>query len=218
MAASGYLQQKPRSPGALAIVLALHAGVLTAVFLAHEELGPRINGSFPRRDYPPARIVDPPPIPQPLPHPRGARERIDKPLTPSAGSEDTTTATFPLQGGGSGAATSDGEGTIVEPPFVPPAAPVIAEPRLDPRFARDVQPPYPPTMQRQEVEGSVTVRVLVGADGRVLRIEAVSIDRDAFLNATRDWALRHWRFTPGTRDGVPVEAWRTMTVRFRLER
>ena len=71
-------------------------------------------------------------------------------------------------------------------------------------------------MQRLGIEGSVTVRVLVGSDGRPLRIEAVKVDQDSFLTATRDWAMKHWRFAPATRDGEPYEEWRTMTVRFTM--
>ncbi len=61
------------------------------------------------------------------------------------------------------------------------------------------------------------MRVLVGADGRVRQVERVSATSDAFFMATESQALRRWRFKPGTRDGVAQEAWRVMTVTFRLE-
>ena len=67
-----------------------------------------------------------------------------------------------------------------------------------------------------DIEGVVTVRVLVGVDGRPLRIEAVKVDHDAFFTATRDWAMRNWKFAPATRDGVAFQEWRTMTVRFEM--
>ncbi len=59
--------------------------------------------------------------------------------------------------------------------------------------------------------------MLIGTDGRVKRAERVSAASDAFWAATERRALDKWRFRPATRDGVPVEAWRTMTVRFELE-
>ncbi|RSU21387.1 hypothetical protein CA223_08115 [Sphingomonas koreensis] len=34
--------------------------------------------------------------------------------------------------------------------------------------------------------------------------------------ATRRQALARWRFKPATRDGVPVEGWKTMTLRFQI--
>lgn len=61
------------------------------------------------------------------------------------------------------------------------------------------------------------MKVLVGIDGRVKAVELVSADDPGFAEATRRQALRHWRFRPATRDGVPVESWRTMTVRFRMD-
>jgi periplasmic protein TonB len=35
-----------------------------------------------------------------------------------------------------------------------------------------------------------------------------------FAKATEKQALNSWRFKPATRDGVPVEDWQTLTVRF----
>ncbi|MGV3769291.1 MAG: energy transducer TonB [Sphingobium phenoxybenzoativorans] len=104
----------------------------------------------------------------------------------------------------------------IETPADPPRAPVFAQASPDPRFARDLQPAYPPSMQRMDMEGSVTVRVRIGADGRVLSVEKLSAASDAFWDATREQALRKWRFRPGTRDGTPVESERVMTVHFRM--
>ncbi len=117
-----------------------------------------------------------------------------------------------------------GSNDFVKAPYVPPVEiapmkpPVITDARNDPRFARDLQPPYPPALQREDVEGTVTVRVRIGTDGRVLAVEPVRADHDGFLSVTRDWAIRKWRFVPATRDGAPIESWRTMTVRFNIER
>lgn len=98
----------------------------------------------------------------------------------------------------------------------PPRTPVFAQALPDPRYARDFQPNYPPSMQRMDMEGSVTVRVKIGADGRVLSVERLSAASDAFWDATRDQALRKWRFRPATRDGAPVESERVMTVHFQI--
>jgi protein TonB len=101
-------------------------------------------------------------------------------------------------------------------PLDPPRTPVLVDAMADPRFADDFQPNYPPSMQRAQMEGSVMVRIVIGADGRVKAIEKLSATSDAFWDATRQQALRKWRFRPATRDGVVVETQRTMTVRFRL--
>lgn len=107
-----------------------------------------------------------------------------------------------------------GEGPMVRETPVPPP-PLIAA-IVDPRYARDFQPEYPGIGIRQGLEGSATVRVLIGADGRVKQIEQVSATIPAFFEATRKQALSRWRFKPASRGGVPQESWKTMTVRFVL--
>ena len=84
----------------------------------------------------------------------------------------------------------------------------------DPRFSRDFQPEYPVGKLRLEIEGSVTVRVLVGTDGRVRQVQVLRATDPDFARATEKQALKAWRFKPATRDGTPVEDWQTLTVRF----
>jgi periplasmic protein TonB len=114
-----------------------------------------------------------------------------------------------------------GEGMAILPPVIPelitpPALPIFTVAKRNPRYARDFQPDYPPGMIREGREGAVTVRVLVGVDGRVKQVEAVKADDDAFLQATKNQALRRWRFMPATKDGVPQESWQELTVRFQM--
>lgn len=94
--------------------------------------------------------------------------------------------------------------------------PVFKTAQVNPRFIKALQPAYPPGMIREEREGVVTVRVLIGTDGRVRAVEIIKADETVFLEATRKQALSKWRFLPATRDGTPVESWREMTVRFEL--
>jgi len=98
----------------------------------------------------------------------------------------------------------------------PPGPPVLVGPSVDPRYEAMLQPPYPPAEIRRGTEGSVTARVLIGADGRVKAIDIVKSPSDGLSEATRRQALARWRFKPATRDGVPVEGWKTMTLRFQI--
>ena len=56
--------------------------------------------------------------------------------------------------------------------------------------------------------------------GRVSKLVASmvypALDRQiaAFAKATEKQALKAWRFKPATRDGIAVEDWQTLTVRF----
>lgn len=119
-----------------------------------------------------------------------------------------------------GPGTLEGSG-IAKPEILPPLplptpVPVLTGPSVDPRYARDLQPLYPASEQRAGREGLVTVRILVGPDGRVRQVERIAAASDAFFAATERQALARWRFRPATRDGVAVEGWRTMTVRFKI--
>ncbi len=99
---------------------------------------------------------------------------------------------------------------------LPTPVPVFYAAKRDPRYVNAFQPDYPPGMIRDEIEGSVTVRVLIGADGRVKAVETVQSDHQAFFDATRTQALKYWRFKPATKDGAVVESWQQLNVRFQI--
>jgi periplasmic protein TonB len=88
--------------------------------------------------------------------------------------------------------------------------------RPDPRYARALQPDYPMSMRRAGIEGRVTVRVLIGTDGRVKDVALVQSPDPAFYETTRRHALDNWRFKPATVDGEAVEAWFQMNLVFKL--
>ncbi|MBY8824869.1 TonB family protein [Sphingomonas colocasiae] len=110
-------------------------------------------------------------------------------------------------------------GPIADPAPPPPLphVPVFKGSQVDPRYAGTLQPPYPPGKIRSGEEGVVVVRVLVGPDGRVKDVQKVEAADEVFFRATAEQAMKRWRFTPATSDGTPVESWRTMTVRFKLD-
>lgn len=95
----------------------------------------------------------------------------------------------------------------------PPVPPFKAATR-DPRFIRSFQPDYPVSMLRLEIEGMVTIRVLIGADGRVRQTQVISATAPDFARATERQALKAWRFHPAFRGSDAVEDWQTLTVRF----
>jgi len=63
-------------------------------------------------------------------------------------------------------------------------------------------------------EGIVAVRVLVRSDGAVSRVEvAASSGSDVLDRAAAD-AVRRWQFAPAMRDGVPIDAYATLKIRY----
>jgi len=102
---------------------------------------------------------------------------------------------------------------IVRGVIEPPVAPFRAAVR-DPLFARSFQPDYPVGMLQREIEGTVTIRVLIGIDGRVRQAQVISATEPEFARATERQALKAWRFKPAMRGPDAVEDWQTLTVRF----
>lgn len=222
MYADRYERSKP-NPVSLTAAIGINAVLVGALLFSAPDIATHIEKRFTSYDVP---IVPPPePIkPEPVKETKAATTpREAMVVTPIP---DVRTPTDALPMGtfdlpklpptdlglpSSGAGTGGGPITV-DPPR---PAPVIVGAQPDPRAA--FQPDYPPSERRAGAEGTVTVRVLVGADGRVKSVERVDAANDAFYDATRRQALNRWRFRPATRDGVPYETWRTMTVRFVLE-
>jgi protein TonB len=100
----------------------------------------------------------------------------------------------------------------------PPKKTVKKAPEIDPKFRRRFQPDYPPTSRRLGEEGSVILQVLVGTDGKVQDGKVKTSSGFPRLDeAALKHALRAWRFTPGTEDGVPVATWHSVKVTFKIE-
>jgi TonB family protein len=66
------------------------------------------------------------------------------------------------------------------------------------------------------VQGTVTLRVLVGADGRGRRVQILK-GLDAGLDAKAIEVLRGWRFAPALDvNHRPIPVWVTIETRFQL--
>lgn len=219
MQAQGYLAKPQRSPTSFALAFAITGAGVAALVLAN----PYVRSKLP---LPPivVEMIKLPEPPPPTPQPKTPQAHAPAPTPVPQPRLETPPRIVETPPVGPALVTGGASDGLVNLPPIPPIeiapvkAPVLTGARPDPRYARELQPPYPPALQREEVEGTVTVRVHVGADGRVLAVEPVRTDHEGFLSATREWAMRHWRFVPATRDGTPVDSWRTMTVRFNIDR
>ena len=215
MAETGFLAQKPKSPTSLVLVIALHGAALTALALSKIDV-PIVERPRPTTVYdvdppkpPPERVIEP--------EPKTRKSVIDRvpPTVPTPPISDLPvldlTELRPLP--------TDIVIDVAPPkpqdPPAPPNPPVKAEARIDPRS--ELQPPYPSSEQRLNREGTVTISLLIGVDGRVKAAQKVQATSDAFYRATERHALAHWRFKPATIDGRPIESRKTMTVHFRLD-
>ncbi len=222
MPQEGFLQQRRMSPLSLAVVIALHGAAVTALMLAKGGYTVKVFDTLDVRNIP----DEPPPPPEQLPPPPKEEVRqktvIDQ-VTPLIKTERPAEMVLERQPEIVPVFDPGPVGdTVVEPVPMP-----ISEPKPEPRpepvrkeatmlASSELQPPYPASEQRAQNEGSVTVRIVIGTDGRVKSVEKVRGASEAFYQATQQQALRHWRFKPATLDGKPVESTKVLTVHFRL--
>lgn len=224
MSEGGFLDQKPRSPTGLVIVVAMHAVVITALAVSKLDV-PIIDRAGPLEVRNILIPPDPEPIPpEPKPQPNAEPQQrsvvtrpdrvVDVPVPPrpdfSTSKEPVDLSWRPVRPG-----PVDVLPQPSEPKPMPTPEPVRTAAVMLP--SSELLPPYPAAEERAEREGSVTVRLLIGADGRVKTVEKVSAANEAFWRATGRHALRNWRFKPATEDGRPVESRKTLTVKFELQ-
>lgn len=200
---------RPRSMGLL-LVMAAHAAL---AWLLVSGLGLRLVIQAPQKPIA-ARVIEAerPPLEQPL-----------VPQDPSALQPkriDWVAPEFPLFEPDSAASDTALDATIVDtiqlPSDVPPQRRTAVG--VDPRHPL-TQPPYPAASVRLGEEGTVTVEVRVGLDGRVQEARVLRSSGFARLDAAAlEEARRMWRLRPATVEDAAVEAWYAVRVSFRLDR
>ena len=216
MYADRYSPRTKFDPGSMGLALVLNGTIVAGLIafaapnMVHRIINPPINviTIAPPKEPPPPELATPELKSQaPTPRETVAVPETIVPTLPS----DTTPYTAPTTPPGPVGGTIDGG-------FVAPVkpAPVVTGAELDSRFASTFQPDYPVGERRAEHQGRVVVRVLVGVDGRVKQVEKVSAPSNDFFEATERRALQKWRFKPATRDGIPIEVWKTVGVSFVL--
>jgi periplasmic protein TonB len=217
----GYLEHnRAQKPFSLVAAIAVNGSIIAAIMLSPMVVGPPkektktevtwIETKAPPPRNKPTLKADPPPF-EPIFTPR-------TPLAPQLPQDPIRTSEEqPL--GSAGATAGEGKGDvsgeivkkIEEIPVI-----IFKKALRDMRFAKDFQPVYPPSLLVREIEGSATIRVLVGTDGRVREAQVVSATHPDFGKSAVRQALKSWRFKPATRGGEPVEDWVTVPVTFQI--
>lgn len=183
----------------------------------------------PATTHPNPKAPDPLPVPPPIKAPPLPAPLPDRYGDPSSASPDTSDG--PGSDGGAGTGTSGGWGPGIERGEGPgrtggrgdgPDGPGGGQPPDESRPATKAtilnapRPEYTEAARTNKTQGTVKVRVLLGADGRVkqARVEAGlpdGLDERAIEAASR------LRFRPATdRDGRAVDSWVTVSVNFTI--
>jgi protein TonB len=105
--------------------------------------------------------------------------------------------------------------TPVTPPA--PAAPAVRTSAVIQAGATCAKPDYPSASRRLEEEGTVTLKFLIGVDGRVMQAEVEKTSGFQRLDEAARNALSKCQFKPGTVDGKPEQSWASIKYTWRLE-
>jgi protein TonB len=106
---------------------------------------------------------------------------------------------------------------VAPPPSAAPATPAVRVGATIQPGAHCAKPDYPSASRRLEEEGTVTLKFLIGADGRVLQADIEKTSGFNRLDEAARNALSKCQFRPGTVDGKPEQSWASIKYTWRLE-
>ena len=245
MTGSTYLQTRTRrKPWGLGVVVLLHLLVFWAI---QAGLSRDITRQLPQvvqavllqeipppPPPPPPPKVDPPPAPRPPPPTQPPPPAAPAPPTPVAPTSPAPPAQVPpvevavMPSAAPTQAITAVANSNPQPAPSPapaiaaaPAAPArAAPPTRTPASVSAAQcekPDYPTASRRMEEEGTVSLRFLVGVDGKVIQSEIEKSSGFKRLDEAARAGLSKCRFQPATLDGRPEQAWASMKYTWRLE-
>jgi protein TonB len=105
---------------------------------------------------------------------------------------------------------------IVAPPVATPAPAPVSITHLDDSVIDGKPPKYPIESLRKKEQGTVTLRLTIGANGYVSDISVSRSSGFDRLDAAALRAVRGWRWRPMIRNGQPVEVSGYMPIPFML--
>jgi protein TonB len=216
-----YAADQPRvgarrsSPNALIFIVSAHVVAIALIISANVTTTPRVVNrmppviSVPLPKPPPPRPIQPTHKVQPksaLPQPRTETP----PLIESQESVTAVPDTGPFVGNG----TSE----MPALPPLPQTTPVpVSTPAQPMTSAADLRPPYPPSKLAAGEEASLTLRLTIDENGRVIAVDPVGRADPVFLAAARKHLMAHWRYKPAMQGGRPVSSTAVVTLQFELD-
>jgi protein TonB len=134
-------------------------------------------------------------------------EEIARPAEPGpSGDEPGIDGLSPGRGAGGPGGSQPNEGEL---------DPNVYQPHdIEPEVIRRVLPAYPDVARQAGMEGEVIVRVLVGSDGTVRKVEVQR--SSALFDEAAVSAVRQWTFRPAIWMDKPVAVWVRIPIVFRM--
>lgn len=126
----------------------------------------------------------------------------------------------PGSGSGSGGGHGSGYGTGTgsgNGPGSGSGSGITSSPAVPPRIIKSYQPSYPSAERNAGIEGTVSIKFLIGTDGSVEDITITSSSGNANLDNAAANACRKWRFTAAKNSsGQPVRCYASIPITFKI--
>jgi len=154
----------------------------------------------------PAQATQQPPA-QALPRTAPVQKNPPSPVAAAAAAVESTpfTNTAPASPSSASARTAT------------PAPATLVLPSSDADYLNNPPPVYPRMSRRMGEQGTVLVRVLISAEGRVEQAEIRTSSGYARLDEAALDTVRRWRYVPGKRAGIAEAMWFNVPIRFVLD-
>ena len=101
-------------------------------------------------------------------------------------------------------------------PVATPGNEDIVAPLFGLSYLDNPEPEYPIAARRRSIEGRVTVKVKVSAEGNALDVALEKTSGEDLLDRAALKAIKTWRFVPARRGGMPIEAYALVPISFNL--
>ncbi len=235
--------RRRRMAETLPLSIAVHGVVAAAVFatamfrVSFPQQPPAVMRSFMIAGAPP-----PPPPPPPPPAPKRAvsTPKIEVPketfaptvvpdqiipvadIPPPQEDEGDSSGENGVEGGVPGGVAGGVVGGVVGGLVTKPVVPddgrlyIDRKTKLPLEVVEQPYPRYPEKLRWQRKEGMVTIRYVIGTNGRVTDVTILDPDPEILFNEATLDAIRRWRFRPFRKDGKPIEVVHELSVIFTL--
>jgi protein TonB len=197
----------------LALVVALHAGAFWALWqqglMPSAEQAKTLFVTFMQPPPVPPKPEPPKPLPQPV-KPRPMEKPLPQQLVSQAPvlepTEALAPAPVPLAAVLDAAPVAKAAPVAIAPPAPPPNKPVVMESELSVACPNREPPVYPAQARRRGESGTVVLKVELDERGHVADARIQTSSGQTRLDEAALSAVRNWRCTPPSRNGVAVRA------------
>lgn len=86
-----------------------------------------------------------------------------------------------------------------------------------PKVVRQMPVSYPVQAKRNGITGRVTVRCLIGVNGKAAKLEVIESEPAGVFDDSALSTLKYWQFRPGIKEGKLVATWVKIPLNFKFE-